>query len=767
MDFKDYLELTEGLNQWETKPLFGLESLYFADGPHGLRKQLSNLDPFGKSSSYIATSFPTASLTSCSFDKKLLEEMGAALALEAKALNVHVLLGPGVNIKRSPLCGRNFEYFSEDPLLAGQLAAAYVRGVQNNGVGVSVKHFFANNQEQYRYTVNSVIDKRAMREIYLRPFEIVVRENPATIMTSYNQVNGFYVNSHRILKRVVRDEWGYDGVLISDWGATFNKYESIVSSHDLEMPSSNGFYNSFVEGRLHHSEIQTNLVETKRRIENLIKKYRHNYDISVDFDKQHEIARHIARESMVLLKNNENILPLSKDERILITGPFIDSFRYQGAGSSEINPYQVDEICDIASNYSTNIKLLKGINLNNYKDEKLLNDTLNLAKDVDKIVIVLGLPKEYEAEGFDRDNINLPTNQIKLVEELSKVNPNIVLVMLGGGVMDLSIDKKAKGVLLASLSGGAGAQAILDILYGYPPSGRLSETYINKLSDCNVQLSNHDLNVYYDESIYVGYRYYDTFDIPVKYPFGYGLSYTEFEYSNLKCDLIDNKLVINFDIENIGKCDSKEVIQIYIGAPKTSVYKPKKELRLFDKIFLKIGEKKSLSYVINTDDLRYYDIYQDIYNLEDGIYKVYVSKDVKTHALIGEIYISGIFKSHPQTSYLNSEYDTSDFKDIYHLTLPVKRPKLKRPYNLNSTLEDLQNTLMGKILARTILKIATKELKDLPENLKNLTQKMLKTTPLRLLANYGGDAFNFNMAQGIIDIANLKLFKGIRKLRTK
>lgn len=752
MNFLEYLQFTEGLNQWETKPLFGLESLYFADGPHGLRKQLSNIDPFGKSSSYIATAFPTASLTSCSFDKKLLEEMGKALAIEAKALNVHVLLGPGTNIKRSPLCGRNFEYFSEDPLLAGELTAAYIRGVQNNGVGVSVKHFFANNQEQYRYTVNAVIDKRAMHEIYLKPFKIAVRENPATIMTSYNRVNGFYVNSHRILHRLVRDQWGYDGVLISDWGATINKYESISATHDLEMPSSNGFYNSFVENRLHHEEIQKNLIESKRRIENLINTYRNNYDVKVDFDKHHELARHIARESLVLLKNQENVLPLSKSEKILITGPFINDFRYQGAGSSEINPYKVDQLIDIASNYSQNIIVTN-------------ENVCDIAKTVDKVIVAAGLPKEYEAEGFDRDDISIPESQIKLINEISKVNQNLILVMLGGGVMDLSFDCCAKGVILASLSGGAGANAILDILYGYPPSGRLSETYPHKLSDVNVQLSKTDLNVYYDESIYVGYRYYDTFDVPVKYPFGYGLSYTDFKYDNLTCKIKEENLEVNFTLENIGKLDSKEVIQIYIGAPKTTVYKPKKELRTFDKVFLKVGEKKTLSYQIPLSELRFYDIYNDSFTLEDGIYQVYISKDVSNHVLSEEIYIKGEIKEHPNTSYLSNEYDTSSFQDIYHLVLPQRRPVLKRPYSLNSTLEDLENTLMGKILSKTILKIASKELKDMPDNLENLTKRMLKTTPLRLLANYGGEALTFNMALGIVDIANLKLIKGIRKLR--
>lgn len=754
MDFLEYLKLTEGLNQWQTKPLFGLDSIYFADGPHGLRKQLLIDDSFGNSSSYVATAFPTASLTSCSFDKNLLHLMGASLAEEAKALNVHVILGPGVNIKRNPLCGRNFEYFSEDPLLAGELGRAFVDGVQSNGVGVSVKHFFANNQENYRYTMNSVIDKRAMREIYLKPFEIIVKSNPATIMTSYNQVNGTYVNEHPLLRQIVRNEWNYNGLLISDWGAINDKKQSILASHDLEMPSSREYNNQSVIPFLNEEKIQNNLIETKHRLEQLIKTYKKDYVMKVDFNKQHEIAKTIARESLVLLKN-EAVLPLNKNEKILITGPFIDKFRYQGAGSSEINPYHVEEVIEIAPKYSDNIIISKGIGFNN-QDDNILNEALFIAKDCDKIIVFAGLPQEYEAEGFDRENISIPNNQIEYLKKLFEVNPNIIVVLLGGGVMDLSFDHQTKGLMLASLSGEAGVSAIMDVLYGENPSGRLSETYPMSLNDCNIKPPHKDINVYYDESIFVGYRYYDTFNVPIRYPFGFGLSYADFQYNNLKLSVNNQELTISFDLTNASQIKAKEVIQMYVGAPSSSVYKPKKELRLFDKVLLKPQETINLSYNISLDDLRYFDIYKDSYVLEQGNYHIYISKNVSLHVLEDTVFISGDDVNHPATSYLSKTYDTSDFNLIYQDDLLEKRPKLTRPYSLNSTLEDLENTFIGRLLSKKIIKIALKETKDMSPTVQILTKRMLKTSPLRILANYGGDAFTFNTATGIIDVANLK-----------
>lgn len=754
MEKKTLLELTEGLNQWQTKPLFNLPSLSFADGPHGLRKQIVTDDPFGSSSSHVATCFPTASITACSFDKNLLYNMASKIAKEARTLNVHVLLGPGVNIKRSPLCGRNFEYFSEDPLLSGILGASFVKGLQDNGIGASVKHFFGNNQELYRYTINSVIDKRALREIYLKPFSLVVKENPATIMTSYNKVNGIYTNEHPILKDIVREEWNYNGVLISDWGAVNNKLNTIKASHDLEMPSSRGFFNSQIENDL-DDEIIKSLYKTKERIENLVNTYAKKYDEKVDFDAQHETARHIARESMVLLKN-ENVLPLNKDENVLITGPFTFHMRYQGSGSSLINPYKVDTIKDKAHEFSKNVTVTKGINFNS---DDVDSETINLASSSSKVILLIGLPDEYETEGFDRTNINIPSNQIKLIEEIYKVNKNIILVLVGGSVMDLSFDNMAKGVLLAGLGGGASASAILDILYGYSPSGRLSETYLHKLEDSNVQLTNNNSSVYYNESIYVGYRYYDTFDISVKYPFGFGLSYSSFEYSNLTTSISSNHLNISFKLKNIGKVNAKEVIQIYIGAPKTSVYKPKKELRYFDKISLNVNEEKEVNVKINLDDLKYYDIYKNKFILEDGSYTVYVSKDVSNHLLKESIYIKGEKVNHEKTSYLNDTYDTSDFNKIYLSKLPKESIKVKRPYTLNSTLNDFKNTFLGRIIRRFIIRTALKEIKSLSEDMQNLTKKMLDTTPLRVLAVYGGDAFKMEMALKIIDVVNLKFIK--------
>ncbi len=760
MEKRDLIELTEGLNQWQTKPLFDLPSLYFADGPHGLRKQIITDDPFGAQSSHVATCFPTASITACSFDKNLINNMAATIAKEAKALNVHVLLGPGVNIKRSPLCGRNFEYFSEDPLLSGALGASFVKGLQDNGVGASVKHFFGNNQELYRYTINSVIDKRALREIYLKPFSLVIKENPATIMTSYNKVNGIYTNEHPLLKNIVRNEWNYNGVLISDWGAVNNKLNTIKAGHDLEMPSSNGFFNNQIKNEL-NDEIIESLSQTKKRIENLVKKYAINYKEKADFDKHHEVSRHIARESMVLLKN-EGILPLCKDEKVLITGPFTSHMRYQGSGSSLINPYKVDTIKGKAHEFSENITVTKGVN---FDSEDIDSETISLATSSDKVILLVGLPDEYETEGFDRTNISIPANQIKLIEAIYKVNKNIILVLVGGSVIDLSFDDMAKGVLLAGLGGSASASAILDILYGYSPSGRLAETYIHRLEDSNVQLSNNNSSVYYDESIYVGYRYYDTFNVPVKYPFGFGLSYSSFKYSDLTTSISNNHLNISFKLKNIGNIDTKEVIQIYIGAPKTSVFKPKKELRYFDKIALKANEEKDINIKINLDDLKYYDIYEDRFILEDGSYIIYISKDVFTHLLKKSIYIKGETVNHEKTSYLNEVYDTSDFNKIYLNELPKELLKVKRPYTINSTLNDFKNTLMGKIIRKLVIKIALKEIKSLSDSMQNLTKKMLDTTPLRVLAVYGGDAFTMDMALGIVDIVNLKFVKGLRKLR--
>lgn len=762
MDKKDLLELTEGLNQWETKPLFNLPSLFFADGPHGLRKQLVINDAFGASSSHVATSFPTASITACSFDKKLLKNMASKIAKEAKALNVHVLLGPGINIKRSPLCGRNFEYFSEDPLISGTLGASFVKGLEDNGVGASIKHFLGNNQELYRYTINSVIDTRALREIYLKPFSLAIKENPATIMTSYNKVNGIYTNEHPILKEIVRGEWNYQGVLISDWGAVNNKLNTIKASHDLEMPSSKGFFNSQIENKL-DDEVLKSLTETKERISTLVNKYAKNYEETVTFNEHHEYARHVARESMVLLKN-EDILPLSKEEKVLFTGPFTNHMRYQGSGSSLINPYKVDTIKDKVPEFSKNVTVTNGIN---FDSENIDSETIKLASSLDKVVILVGLPDEYETEGFDRENINIPSNQIKLIKEIYKVNKNIILILVGGSVIDLSFDYMAKGVLLAGLGGSASASAILDILYGYSPSGRLAETYIHKLADSNVQLTNNNSSVYYDESIYVGYRYYDTFNVSVKYPFGFGLSYSNFEYSDLTTSISKDYLNISFKLKNVGSFNTKEVIQIYIGAPKSSIFKPKKELRYFDKVAIKVNEEKVINIKINLDDLRYFDIYEDRFILEDGSYTIYVSKDVSTHVLKESLYIKGEKVNHEKTSYLNDTYDTSDFNKIYLRELPQESLKNKRPYNLNSTLNDFKNTFIGRKIRKTIIKIALKEIKLLSEDMQNLTKKMLDTTPLRVLAVYGSDAFTMNMALGIVDIVNLKFIKGLRKLRKK
>ena len=433
-------------------------------------------------------------------------------------------------------------------------------------------------------------------------------------MTSYNKVNGIYTNEHPILKEIVRGEWNYQVVLISDWGAVNNKLNTIKASHDLEMPSSKGFFNSQIENKL-DDEVLKSLTETKERISTLVNKY-------AKIMKKLLPLMNITNMQDMSQENQWFYLKMKifyhyQKRKVLFTGPFTNHMRYQGSGSSLINPYKVDTIKDKVPEFSKNVTVTNGIN---FDSENIDSETIKLASSLDKVVILVGLPDEYETEGFDRENINIPSNQIKLIKEIYKVNKNIILILVGGSVIDLSFDYMAKGVLLAGLGGSASASAILDILYGYSPSGRLAETYIHKLADSNVQLTNNNSSVYYDESIYVGYRYYDTFNVSVKYPFGFGLSYSNFEYSDLTTSTSKDYLNISFKLKNVGSFNTKEIIQIYIGAPKSSIFKPKKELRYFDKVALKVNEEKVINIKINLDDLRYFDIYEDRFILEDGSY---------------------------------------------------------------------------------------------------------------------------------------------------
>lgn len=759
--------LLEGKDVWHTYQFEGIPSLLMTDGPHGLRKQHIASDNLGLQGSIPSTCYPTASLLACSFDRKVFSKLGSLMALEAKKEKVNIVLGPGINMKRSPLCGRNFEYYSEDPYLTGQLAKEFVKSMEKNKIGTSVKHFFANNQETNRFFIDSIVDERALQEIYLKAFKEVVSENPASIMTSYNKINGYHGTEHPYLNQIVRKEWNYQGIFISDWGAVHNKLKSVKSGNDLEMPSSFLFHqNELLKSYDQDIELQEKIDESVTRIQRLATHYQIKEDVSYDQEKHHLHAKELALSSMVLTKN-ENILPLKQNQKIVFVGDFFYNMRFQGGGSSFVNPTRLDQMEAIYSKYSKHITHARGYNIDILVDDPLLmDDALKKVKDADIVVYLFGLPLRYETEGFDRDHLNIPQNQLNLIDKIYQVNPNIVGVAIGGSVMNLEISKYFKGLLLAYLGGQAASSAILDLLYGKAnPSGRLAETWIDDIKSCNVEITKNNQSVYYDESIFIGYRYYHSFNQKVRYPFGFGLSYTTFEAKDIQVNDDEKGFTVTLKIANTGDFDGSEVIQVYLEQKPKTVYKAKRVLVGFDKVFIKKGEEKNISIFIPIDELKYYDIYQKRWILESNSYQILVSKNIEEVIKSFSFEIKGEEINHPLTSYLKEQYDTSSFKDIYQKELPPLSVKRKRPYHLSSTLGDISSTWIGKLIAKSIIKMGLKKLDQSKDTwMIEVAKRTLYETPIQTLVLFSAGEFSFIQASGLVDLVNLKWIKGLRKL---
>lgn len=761
--------LLDGLDVWHTKPVGGLPSLMMADGPHGLRKQYASTDNLGVKGSVPATCFPTASLTACSFDKHLLARMGTCMAQEAKANQVQVILGPGINMKRTPLCGRNFEYFSEDPYLAGELAASFVRAIEDEGVGTSVKHFFANNQESYRFTIDAIVDERALREIYLRAFERVIKENPATVMASYNKINGFYATEHPYLNKILRKEWGYYGVVVSDWGAVHHRVEALKASTDLEMPSSFGYRSAEILKQVADDAVRQAINKSSDRIVELVRKYKVFEGETFDPELHHQEAIKIARESMVLLKN-QHVLPINRDEKVLVVGGFIDHLRYQGAGSSHINPTKLEQFKDVIGEYSSFITWAKGYSLDDdHDDQALIEEAIQKTSGIDKIIYLFGLPEKEEAEGFDRRHLNIPENQISLLKKLHTINPNIIGVAMGGSVMNLSFEHDyLKGLLLAYLGGQGAARAVFDLLYGQEnPSGRLAETWIDDIQSCNVQLTNNNHAVYYDESIYIGYRYYQSYNQKPHYPFGYGLSYTTFSYDDIKVDDQGDHIDVTVTITNTGEMKGKEVIQVYLQNNESSVYKARLELKAFDKVELDVQETKTITLQIPKSACAHWDLYKKRWVIEKGDYEIVVAKNACEEIDSIDIHIDGEECHHTSMSYQKYTYDTSDFPKLIPTPLPPQSLKKMRPYSLSSTLEDAKHTAMGRLVAKMIIKTAMKETKNMSHDMVEIAKRTIMETPLQMLVLFSAGKVTFETGEGLVDLLNGHLIRGLRKLHKK
>ncbi|GAA1748912.1 glycoside hydrolase family 3 C-terminal domain-containing protein [Nonomuraea bangladeshensis] len=633
--------LLSGRGAWETADIerLGIRSITLTDGPHGLRKVAPDAEQFSFEASLPATCFPTAAALGSSWDPDLLTEVGEALGAESRAAGVDVILGPGVNIKRSPLCGRNFEYLSEDPVLTGHLGAALVRGIQSRGVGASVKHFAANNQETDRMLVSADVDERTLREIYLAGFEHIVKNaRPWTVMAAYNKVNGVYATqNHWLLTEVLRKEWGFDGVVVSDWGAVADPAAAVAAGLDLEMPGTNGISAARLVAAVRAGEIEEAVLD--QAVARLLTLIGRTAEPSgeADFDRHHALARRAAAESAVLLKNDDAILPLNTGARIALIGEFAHTPRFQGAGSSQINPTRVDNALTALAGDFAELSFAPGFLLSGDQDPALLAEAVAAAAGADVAVLFLGLPEGEESEGFDRGHLDLPAVQLDLLAAVAEANPNVVVVLANGGVVEVaSWRHHAKAILEGWLTGQAGGGAIADLLTGRAnPSGRLAETIPLRLADTPAYLNYPGPT--YGERLYVGYRYYDAKDMQVAYPFGHGLSYTAFTYSDLHVETDASTVRVRLVLTNTGPVPGKEVVQLYVGDPDSTLDRPVRELKAFTKIELAPGESAPIVFELQERDLSSYSLDHGRWVLEAGDFEIAVgasSRDLRLTATV-------------------------------------------------------------------------------------------------------------------------------------
>lgn len=674
LTLEEKASLCSGADFWHTKAIdrLNIPAAMVSDGPHGIRKQESLADHMGVAESIKAIGFPTASAMACSFDRDLLHKVGDALGEECVAEDLAVLLGPGINMKRSPICGRNFEYYSEDPVVAGELGAAFVNGVQEHGVGTSLKHFAANNQEWRRMSISAEIDERTLREIYLAAFETVVKKaQPWTIMCSYNRINGVYsCENDWLLNKVLRDEWGFEGLVMTDWGAMNERVPSLKAGLDLEMPDCHGETDKLIVKAVQSGELEESILDTAvERILTMVDKYLtarkdidpasmvHPLPSSVergyDVAAHHALARTTAEQSAVLLKN-EDILPLQKDKKIAFIGEFAKVPRIQGGGSSHINNTSIESALDVAGD---SVSYAQGFHIDEETtDDTLLQEAITLAKESDVAVIFAGLPDSFESEGFDRTHLNMPANQNELIARISEVQPNVVVVLHSGSPIAMPWLDKVAGVLQMYLAGQASGGAAVNLLFGdATPCGKLAETFPLHLED-NPSYLNFPGNrekVCYQEGVFIGYRYYDKKKMDVLFPFGYGLSYTDFTYSNMKVtvngknaadvDVIKetDEIIVSADITNTGNCDGAEIVQLYIKNPVVYEIRPEKELRDFAKVFLKAGETKTVTFTLNARAFSYYETRIHDWYAESGDYEILLASSSRDIRLQYTVSITG------------------------------------------------------------------------------------------------------------------------------
>lgn len=764
LTLEEKASLCSGADFWHTKAIdrLNIPAAMVSDGPHGIRKQENLADHMGVAESIKAIGFPTASAMACSFDRDLLHKVGDALGEECVAEDLAVLLGPGINMKRSPICGRNFEYYSEDPVVAGELGAAFVNGVQEHGVGTSLKHFAANNQEWRRMSISAEIDERTLREIYLAAFETVVKKaQPWTIMCSYNRINGVYsCENDWLLNKVLRDEWGFEGLVMTDWGAMDERVPSLKAGLDLEMPDCHGETDKLIVKAVQSGELEESVLDTAvERILTMVDKYltarkdidpasmvhplpssaERGYDVAA----HHALARTTAEQSAVLLKN-EDILPLQKDKKIAFIGEFAKVPRIQGGGSSHINNTSIESALDAAGD---SVSYAQGFHIDEETtDETLLQEAITLAKESDVAVIFAGLPDSFESEGFDRTHLNMPANQNELIARISEVQPNVVVVLHSGSPIAMPWLDKVAGVLQMYLAGQASGGAAVNLLFGdATPCGKLAETFPLHLED-NPSYLNFPGNrekVCYQEGVFIGYRYYDKKKMDVLFPFGYGLSYTDFTYSNMKVtvngknaadvDVIKetDEIVVSADITNTGNCDGAEIVQLYIKNPVVYEIRPEKELRNFAKVFLKAGETKTVTFTLNARAFSYYETRIHDWYAESGDYEILLASSSRDIRLQDTVSITGSKKIPFVADYITTCEDVELFaKDGSALDEMLRRSGFAEATDhdgddsMGSGTADMMKAMFTGTPLHSILSFSSEELtyEDIQDTIRKLNE---------------------------------------------
>ena len=737
----------------------GIPAITLSDGPNGVRKQAGAADHLGLNPSVPATCFPTSATVANSWDPALGEAVGAAMGEEAAAQGVSVLLGPGLNIKRSPLCGRNFEYFSEDPYLAGKMAAAYVRGIQKNGIAACPKHFAVNSQELRRMASDSIVDERTLREIYLTGFEMVVKEaQPKTIMSAYNLINGTYANENaHLLMDILRRDWGFDGAVVTDWGGSNDHALGVKNGSTLEMPAPGGdavreLMKAVQTGKITEADVDARLEEllelvftTKAAVDAAPGKF--------DADAHHALARRAAAQSIVLLKNENGLLPLAKGEKVAVIGDFAQTPRYQGAGSSAVNSIKVDSFLDcLAESGLNSIGYAKGFDRQGKPDEALKAEAVLLAKNANVVLLCMGLDEIKESEGIDRADMKLAENQLELLAAVAAANPNVVVLLSAGSSLESGWVKDCKALVYGCLGGQAGAGALVEVLTGAQnPCGKLAETWARSYADTPARenFGGDGPTVEYREGLYVGYRYYDTAGVPTAFPFGYGLSYTSFAYNDLKAD----ETGVTLTVTNTGSCAGAEVAQLYVAKPDAKVFRPVKELKGFTKVQLEAGESKTVTIALDDKAFRYWNVKTDRWEVEGGSYQLLVGASSADIRLTAAVTVAGTGAPDPYAGKNLEHYRTAQVQNVpdaeFEALLGHAIPENKVRIDRNMTLGEMGHgrSPIGWLAAAVLGALLRRSIKKGKPDLNILFQYNM---PLRALAKMTNGAISMGMVDGIV-----------------